>query len=440
MEPQLANDGLRSAFTRRSLLRGGLVAGLGLASAAALAACAPAASGGSGGSGKRTISVWTWYGNQGMPNDSPLAAAYEKAHPDVKVDIRTFGSTTDYAPALAAAISAGKTPDIYGPSFSAISYGEQGVALDLKKALGESFLKQFFQADNDQFTSKGKQYGIGWNAQSFGLFYDPAVLSKIGIEPPESWDDLIAAAPKIKAAGYIPLTIPSSPSYGLSDFVCPLVTQASDDPTLLLKIDAQEDGKDWKDDAVVAALDKFQSLVKGGVFDAGLLAVTYPIAEQLLTTGKTAFLWDGSWVPADLKSSNPDFDYAIAQNPAWTSGAKHWTGDQAGAALSVSATSPHLDDALDFIKFIFAPDRYSSTLNDAQAMPATTAAAAKVADPNVKTMTSWLVDGLGAPHILYGAGSVAALSDACVAIVQGKTNPKDAAASIQAAVEKAKTK
>ena len=395
----------------------------------------------SGGStGDRTISVWTWYGNQGMPNNTPLAAEFEKANPGVKVNIRTFGSTTDYAPALAAAVAAGKTPDIFGPSFSAISYGQKGVALDVKKALGEDFLSQFFQADNDQFSDGDKQYGIGWNAQSFGLYYDPTVLAKIGISVPETWDDLIADAPKIKAAGYIPLTVPSSPSYGLADFVAPLITQASDDPTLLLKIDAQQDGKDWKDPSVVAAIDKFQKMVNGGVFDSGLLSVTYPIAEQLLTTGKTAFLWDGSWVPADLKASSPNFAYEVAQNPAWTTGAKHWTGDQAGASLSVSATSKDMKDTLAFIKFIYQKDRYSKTLNAAQAMPATKAAAAAVADPHVKTMTSWLVDGLGAPHILYGAGSESGLSDALVDIVEGKTTPTAAAAAIQSAVDKAKSK
>ncbi|MCU1525936.1 MAG: hypothetical protein JWO18_2830 [Microbacteriaceae bacterium] len=433
---KISSTSSRAAGTRKKVLRRAVVAAIAMASAVLLAACS--STGGS--SGTRTISVWTWYGNQGMPNNTPLAAEFEKSHPDVKVNIRTFGSTTDYAPALAAAVAAGKTPDIFGPSFSAISYGQKGVALDVKKALGSDFLSQFFQADNDQFSSGGKQYGIGWNAQSFGLFYDPAVLAKIGIQPPQTWDDLIADAPKIRAAGYIPLTVPSSPSYGLADFVGPLITQASNDPTLLLKIDSQEDGKSWKDPAVVAALDKFQQLVKGGVFDSGLLAVTYSSAEQLLTTGKTAFLWDGSWVPADLKASSPNFKYDVAPNPAWKAGAKHWTGDQAGASLSVSATSADMKDTLDFIKFIYQKDRYSSTLNAAQAMPATEAAAADVADPHVKTMTSWLVDGLGAPHILYGAGSESGLSDVCVAIVEGKTTPVDAAASIQAAVDKAKSK
>jgi ABC-type glycerol-3-phosphate transport system substrate-binding protein len=431
------SDNTSGSVSRRRFLQ---VGGLAAVSAATLAACSSASSGSSAsgkGAGGGSISVWTWYGNQGMPNNSPLGPAFEKANPDIKVNIRTFGNTNDYSPALAAAIAAGSTPDIFAPSFSAISYGQQGVALDVRNALGASFLSQFFQSDNDQFTSNGKQYGLGWNAQSFGLFYSPAVLGKLDLQPPETWADLIAMAPKIKAAGLVPLSLSASPSYGLSDFVAPLVTQASDDPTLLLKIDAQEDGKTWNDDAVVAALDQFQSLVKGGVFGAGLLAVTYATGEQLLSAGKTAFLWDGSWVPADLEASSPNFQYAIAQNPAWEPGAKHWTGDQAGAALSLSATSPHMQEALDFIRFIYQPARYSATLNAAQAMPATKAAAATVSNPQVKTMTSWLLDGLGAPHILYGAGSEAGLSAACVAIVQGKSNPKEAAASIQAAVNEA---
>ena len=433
----MSNDTAGGVSRRKFLQVGGAAA----ASALTLAACGSNGGGGGAGTGKagsKAISVWTWYGNQGMPNKSPLGPEYEKANKGTTVNIRTFGNTNDYSPALAAAIAAGNTPDIFAPSFSAISYGQRGVALDLRKALGDAFLSQFFQADNDQFTSNGKQYGLGWNAQSFGLFYDPARLKHAGVEPPETWADLIAMAPKIKSACLIPLSMSANPSYGLSDFVAPLITQASDDPTLLLKIDAQEDGKTWNDSAVVAALDKFQSLVKGGVFGSGLLAVTYATGEQLLTTGKTAFLWDGSWVPDDLKASSPDFTYDVAQNPAWETGAKHWTGDQAGAALSVSANSPNLDETLSFIRFIFEPARYSATLNAAQAMPATKGAAATVSDPHLKVMTSWLLDGLGAPHILYGPGSETGLSDACVAIVQGKSTPKEAAASIQAAVKEAR--
>jgi ABC-type glycerol-3-phosphate transport system substrate-binding protein len=307
-------------FSRRSLLKGTVAgAALSVVGPSALAAWGESpptvASDLQASTKTRTISVWTWYGDQGMPNNSPLGPAFEKAHPGVKVNIRTFGSTTDYTPALTAAIAAGDTPDIFGPSFGAVSYGKAGVALDLRKALGSPFLAQFFEADNDQFSWQGKQFGLGWNAQSFGLYYQPSLLAKANVAPPQSWDELIKAAPALRSAGLIPLTMPASPSYAMADFVGPLVTQASGDPTLLLKIDAQEDGKTWNDDAVVAALAKFQSLVKAKVFDPGLLAVTYSSAENLLSSDKTAFLWDGSWAVADLHASAPTSSTQSRQRP-----------------------------------------------------------------------------------------------------------------------------
>jgi ABC-type glycerol-3-phosphate transport system substrate-binding protein len=432
-------------FSRRSLLKGTLAgAALGVVAPSTLTAWGqslPSQARNIGQSTKtRTISVWTWYGDQGMPNNSPLGPAFEKAHPGVKVNIRTFGSTSDYTPALTAAIAGGDTPDIFAPSFGAVSYGKAGVALDLRKALGASFLSQFFEADNDQFSWDGKQFGLGWNAQSFGLYYEPALIEKANVAPPQSWEELIKAVPALRAAGLIPLSMPASPSYAMADFVGPLVTQASDDPTLLLKIDAQENGATWNNEAVVEALAKFQSLVKAKVFDPGLLATTYSGAENLLSSGKTAFMWDGSWAVADLGASAPDLKYAVAPTPAWTTGAKNWCGDQAGAALSVSASSPNLDDALDFIRFIFAPARYSSTLNANNAMPATKAAASTVSNPHLKVMTSWLLDGLGCPHILYGPGSETGLSNACVAIVNATQTPKEAAAAIQQTVDQAKNK
>jgi raffinose/stachyose/melibiose transport system substrate-binding protein len=73
-------------------------------------------------------------------------------------------------------------------------------------------------------------------------------------------------------------------------------------------------------------------------------------------------------------------------------------------------------------------------------MPATKAAATTVSNPHLKVMTSWLLDGLGCPHILYGPGSETGLSNACVAIVNGTQTPKEAAAAIQTTVNQAKTK
>ncbi len=48
-------------------------------------------------------------------------------------------------------------------------------------------------------------------------------------------------------------------------------------------------------------------------------------------------------------------------------------------------------------------------------------------------MTSWLVNGDGCPHILFGKGSSAAAASQLASVIAGDTTPTVAAAGIQAA-------
>ena len=76
-------------------------------------------------------------------------------------------------------------------------------------------------------------------------------------------------------------------------------------------------------------------------------------------------------------------------------------------------------------------------MNDSASMPSTQAAGAQVSDPVLKQMTSWLLNGDGAPHILFGKGSSAAASNAVAGLIGGQSTPQQTAAKIQADVAQA---
>ncbi len=135
----------------------------------------------------------------------------------------------------------------------------------------------------------------------------------------------------------------------------------------------------------------------------------------------------------------PNFKYSLTPTPAWTAGAKKWNG-ASDTALSIKTKSPNLQDALNFVRFMFEPELYATIMNESLGIPAIKAAVPGVTNSHIKTMASWLSEGLGAPHVLYGPGSEVGLSNACVAIVQGKATPKQAAASIQATVDQARSR
>lgn len=60
----------------------------------------------------------------------------------------------------------------------------------------------------DAASRDGVFYGAPFNIHGQNwLFYNPAVLEKVGVEPPQSWNDFLRIGPTLKGAGVIPLAL-----------------------------------------------------------------------------------------------------------------------------------------------------------------------------------------------------------------------------------------
>ena len=261
-----------SAPSRRSLLRYGSLGAAVLGAAPLLAACGgsskTSSAGGGGGGGKTTVRMWTWY-NEQQKEFPRLIKEFEAKNPSITVQNRLFGTPDQYLPALAAAVSGGDVPEIFAPHIRALTYGKAGVSADLKKDLGSNFLKDFFTSTNDEYTLDGKQYALGWMAQTFGIFYNPDLMKAAGVDgEPATWDELIAAAAKVNASGKKAVAISASPSTSGLDFFLPLLAQYANDPTFYLRLD-KLDGVTYTDPTVVKSLQLLQKLVKANVFQPG---------------------------------------------------------------------------------------------------------------------------------------------------------------------------
>jgi ABC-type glycerol-3-phosphate transport system substrate-binding protein len=200
-------------FRRRSLLTGALGGAAALGLGPVLAACGGSDSGGTTSGGKAVVRMWSWYNDQ-EDQFPKLIEKFEASHSNIKVENRIFGTPDQYLPALQAAVAGGDVPEIFAPHTRALTYGAGGISADLKKDLGDDFLKDFFDSANQEYTLDGKQYAVGWMAQTFGLFYNPDLLQKAGVgeDEIETWDDLIAAAAKIRAIGKHPVALSCNPT------------------------------------------------------------------------------------------------------------------------------------------------------------------------------------------------------------------------------------
>ncbi|MGP5076563.1 ABC transporter substrate-binding protein [Brachybacterium alimentarium] len=425
-----------SGISRRGALKvGASVSGAALA-AAGLASCGT----GGGSGGKTEVRMWSWYSEQ--QDALPKAIeAFEEKNPSITVTNRIFGSPDQYLPALQAAVSGGDMPEIFAPHTRALEYGKNGISLDLRAELGSDFTDKFFDSANDQYTQDGAQYGIGWMAQTFGIFYNPEQFSEAGVDgEPETWDDLIAAAELLRGIDLAPLAASFNPGTSGLDFFLPLITQVTDDPTWYLGLDRGEDGYDYTSPEVIEALELFEKIVKGQVFQNGAGATQGGEATQLFYTGRSAMLFSGSWTPQNLvQDADPEFveSYKVMKNPAIASGQQHWTANQAGAGWSVTSEEKNRDATLEFLRFLYEDEQYSTLMNESNSMPATKAAAERIENPIMKQMTSWLIDGDGCPHIPFGPGSSEA-GGPLSSILDGSGSPDQVAQAMQDAVTNAR--
>jgi ABC-type glycerol-3-phosphate transport system substrate-binding protein len=435
----------RRKMSRRDFLRSAsAVAALPLLAACAPVPAAPAQPAAAPAEGQPAqepikVTMWTWYGEQ--EEEFPkLTDEFDQTHPGIEAESRIYGSG-EYLQVLEAAIAGGKAPDILGPHVHAIEYGLAGQTLALDEALGEEFLAQFFPSTRRQFIAEGKQYAIGWMAQTFGFFYNPPMLEEASAAVPGTWDDLIVTADAIKETGAIAWAFSNSGKWLGADFFLPLITQATDDPELVYALDAHtEEGVSWDSEPVIEALRLVDKLVKAEVFQEGVNGTDWDQATAMFYSGRAAMFFAGSWVPQGIvQNATPEFaeTYQVYETPAWAAGKRHWCGNQAGAALAVYSKG-NVDEALEFIRFLYEPERYSRTMNNSLSMPSTMEAAELVEHPIMKEMTSWLEDG--APHILFGKGSWDAVGNGVQAVFGQLLTPEEAAAQMEADVMAARSR
>jgi raffinose/stachyose/melibiose transport system substrate-binding protein len=368
-----------------------------------------------------------------------ILAGFTKLHPGVVVE-SDFITYAQYLPAFTSQVAAKTMPDIYNAATLTAQLGRSGNSIDYATHVPASFIKQFFPSPIRQFTyDSGKIYALPLNAQDFGMYYNTQIMSKLGLQPPETWDDLIAMTPAIRKAGYVPVSWGNALGNAGPDFVLPLVTQFGGDVYALDSL--TQKGLSWDSKPVTDAFALLGKLNKANVFPEGVNGISQsPQSEVMFYHGQSAMHWDGTWFVSDMRGAAPKAFQplvAVTKVPTVNKGGRHWCGDGSGEGVAVNAQGAHVDLALDFVKYLFSPAVYNTIVKNSQQFPSIINAQSMISDPLVRTMIGYLPDGTD--HILYGVGCWNAVSNAATAVLAGALDPLKAGAKVQSDVLKARS-
>jgi multiple sugar transport system substrate-binding protein len=131
---------------------------------------------------------------------------YEAKNPNVKVTIETGGNTSEaQAQYLNTVMTAKDTSldvmilDVIRPA----QYAAAGWTVPFNETLGSdaaNYMKRYLPAYAEANTVEGKVVALPAFADAMFLYYRKDLLEKHSIQPPQTWDDLAAAAKKITDA------------------------------------------------------------------------------------------------------------------------------------------------------------------------------------------------------------------------------------------------
>ncbi len=163
-------------------------------------------------------------------------------------------------------------------------------------------------------TRDGKIYAVPVNIHGQNwLWYNTKVFKDAGVAPPKTFADLIAAAPKLKAAGAIPLAQGGQPWQERLLFNAVLLEEAG--PDVYRKVLTGEDPDAVKSEGFRKAAETFGQLRT--LVDEGSPGRNWNDATSLVITGKAAVQMMGDWAKGEFIAAGqtPDQQYGCTVLP-----------------------------------------------------------------------------------------------------------------------------
>ena len=259
----------------------------------------------------------------------------------------------EYDTKLNALIAAGDAPDLFicNPGPNLTQYVEAGMAADLTDILTnqeKEWYDSFSGGIFDRITYDGKIMAVPTCFAAACVFYNTEIFEKAGVEPPKTYDELIEACEKIKAAGYTPIACSAGTPWCLS-MVAGYLCDRVGGPDNLTKIADHE--MEWTDPSFVEAGTKLQQLSQ--YFQPTAAGDSNDQATAAFYNGEAAMLIQGSWAIAQINGNNPDFEpkCGVFQFPAVEGGADPNRMIVKTDNLVMSSKTEHQDAVIALMKY-----------------------------------------------------------------------------------------
>jgi multiple sugar transport system substrate-binding protein len=281
-----------------------------------------------------------------------MTAAFEKAHPNIKVN-NTLVAYEALHDKIVAAAPAGSYDVVLGDCIWPAEFGSKGIVKDLTPLVQGLPVNEIFPGAIQMARYQGKYYGMPWILDTKYLYANTAMLTKAGKTTADlkTWPGVVSTLEALKSKNVV--KYPFMGSWQQAEAV------VCDYATLLGAFGGKfldSAGKPaFNQGGGVKALEFMKMLLDKGLANpSSTTSIEEDVlkafaAEQLAVNWNWTFQLAGATDPS--KSKVPKGDVAILHTPQGTPG-QAAPGVNGGQPLMITTGSSHPNEAWEFIKFI----------------------------------------------------------------------------------------
>ncbi|MZQ84093.1 extracellular solute-binding protein [Paenibacillus sp. 5J-6] len=297
-----------------------------------------------------------------LPNQEMMkgiAADFTKENPNVAVEFQFPGA--EYENILKVKMAANDLPDVFDThGWAIIRYGKY--LADLRN---EPWAKDMTDTIKPVVTDKdGKVEALVMSEAKDGISYNAEILEKYSITPPKTFDELMAAADKIKTSSNGAVTpffmsgVDNGMIGGFSDLYATsmYISPSTNDAKTLL--DGTFDWNKW-----TPLAQKLQDMSKKGYINKDVLTAKYSDMPQLFAQGKVAFVFGAPSFADEVYKYNKAAKIGIAPLTSMVAGDSQSFSGGERYTMGAWKDGKHLAESKKLIAFFAKPANMSKIAN-----------------------------------------------------------------------------
>lgn len=310
-----------------------------------------------------TIEYWTW-----VPDIQQTVDLFEEKYPHITVNVTNAGQSADQYTKLQNAVKAGNgAPDVAQIEYFALPQFALGESVVSLGDVGLADLEDQYAASAwDQVSVSSAQFGFPQDTGPMVMFYREDILTNLGLEVPETWDEFLEVARAIKADN--PENFITSIDPGDAGGVDSLIWQAGGRP---FNVDGTNVTVDFTDEGTQQWTELYDTLLAEDLVD--VTAGWNDAFWRSFSEGKYAMWLTGAWAPGSIRNNIPTSEgqWRAAAMPTYEAGTP-MNAENGGSSVAVMQQSEKKAAALAFSRWLTTDPEAVLSQSQAGLFPATT--------------------------------------------------------------------